>query len=133
MSEVTIVDTEYMTLKYLKDKRIVCHTVHKPVNGQALCEVLHAGTETLIKYNACKWLSDDRRNGALSMIDSDFCEWSRRTIDRGWKFWALVVPQVMSDASSMLPIVNELSLLGLRIMVFTTPEAAMTWLEHRIE
>jgi hypothetical protein len=135
MSEVIIVDTEYMTLKYLKDKRIVCHTIHKPVSGQALREILYAGTETLIKYGASKWLSDDRRNGALFIDDCDwgFNDWCRRTVECGWKFWALVVPQRTSDAGSMIPLVDDLSLLGLRMMVFSAPDPALAWLERRQE
>jgi hypothetical protein len=135
MAEITLIETNYMTLKYFKDTQIICHTVHKPVNDRELREALNAGTETLIKYKACKWLSDDHLYGAFleQCGEWEFNDWSLRTIDNGWKFWALVVPQWMIDAGSMLLLVDDLSLLGLCMMVFTTTEDALAWLERQPE
>jgi hypothetical protein len=130
MSRMIVAENDYMTLEYLPDKKIVYHTIHKPVGGKMLRDVLNAGTETLAHYGACKWLSDDRKNGPLSEEDREwgFNDWNRRTIDVGWKYWALVVPQALVDAGTMLPTMDALYGLGLRMMVFTTLEDAFAWL-----
>jgi hypothetical protein len=131
MSRIVIFENEYMTLEYLSDQKIVYHTIHKPVGGQPLRDVLNAGTETLARYGACKWLSDDRKNGPLSEEDREwgFNDWNRRTLDAGWKYWALVVPQAVFDAGTMMPTIETLFTLGLRMMVFTTVEEALAWLD----
>jgi hypothetical protein len=131
MPRIVIVTNEYITLEYLTDKKIIFHTIHKPVGGQLLRDVLNAGTETLDKYGACKWLSDDRKNGPLSEEDREwgFNDWNRRTIEMGWKYWALVVPQEVADAGTMTPTINALYDLGLRVMVFTEVEDALGWLD----
>ena len=130
MPEKVLVQNEYMTLQYMADKGIIYHTIHKPVGGQPLRDVLNVGTEALGKYGVCKWLSDDRKNGPLSEEDREwgFHNWNRRTIDMGWKYWALVVPQEVADAGTMFPTMAALFELGLRMMVFTTLEEAFEWL-----
>lgn len=131
MARIVIATNEYITLEYLTDKKIVYHTIHQPVGGKILRDVLNVGTETLAKYGACKWLSDDRKNGPLSEEDRNwgYEDWNRRTIDAGWKYWALVVPQEMADAGTMAPTIQALYTLGLRMMVFTEVEDAMSWLD----
>ncbi len=131
MSQIVIVENEHMTLQYLTDKKTVYHTIHKPVGGQALRDVLNAGTDALAEYGAVKWLSDDRKNGPLSEEDREwgFNDWNRRTINKGWKYWALVVPQAVADAGTLFPTMEALFELGLRMMVFTDLEEAFAWLD----
>ncbi|MBI5958167.1 MAG: hypothetical protein HY866_05510 [Chloroflexi bacterium] len=131
MIRIVLFSSEYMTLEYLQDKKIIHHTIHKPVGGQPLRDVLNTGTEALGKYGACKWLSDDRKNGPLSEEDREwgFNDWNRRTIEKGWKYWALVVPQELVDAGTMIPTMEALFTLGLRMMVFTSVEEGMAWLD----
>ena len=66
MSEIIIIQNEYATLVYHPDEKIVHHTFHKPIGDQEFRNVLNTGAKTLKKYNASKWLSDDRGNSALS-------------------------------------------------------------------
>jgi hypothetical protein len=131
MSPIIIVDNEYITLRYLPDKRIIYHTIHKPIDGQPLKDALNAGTEALKQYGACKWLSDDRKNGPLSqeMLDWGLKDWDPRTIAAGWKYWANVVPQELSAAGTLMPLIQILYDMGLRMMVFTDLENAIQWLD----
>ncbi len=131
MSPIVIVDNEYITVQYLPDKKIIYHTVHKPVNDQLFKDALNAGTYALEKYRACKWLSDDRKNGPLSpeMLEWGRNTWDVRTIAAGWKYWANVVPEAVASAGSLVPVVDALYQLGLRMMVFTDLEKAFTWLD----
>jgi len=125
------VDNEYITVEYVPEKKMVHHIIHQPVGGQIFRDALNAGTETLRQNGACKWLSDDRKNGPLSREDAEwgFNDWNRRTIEVGWKYWALVVPPEVAAAGSLIPTMEALFELGLRMMVFTDVEAAEEWLD----
>jgi hypothetical protein len=131
MSEVIIVDNEFITVKYLDDKRIIYHTIHKPIPDQQLKDAVNAGTDALRKYGACKWLSDDRKNGPVSpeIAEWGHKDWNPRTIAAGWKYWANVVPEELASAGALTPVIEDLFNLGLRMMVFTNLEAAFQWLD----
>ncbi|MBN1681489.1 MAG: hypothetical protein JW966_14505 [Anaerolineae bacterium] len=132
MSEIIIFDNEFITIRYLEDKKIIYHTIHKPLPDQVLKEALDAGTEALKKYGACKWLSDDRNLGPLSpeFMEYSRTDWQPRTIAVGWKYWANVVPEELVAAGSLTPVMENLYELGLRMMVFTDLEEAFRWLER---
>lgn len=132
MSQNILVDNEYITIIYLPDKKMVYHTIHKPVGGQIFRDALNVGTEALKKYKVCKWLSDDRKNGPLSAEDANwgFDDWNRRTIEAGWKYWAVVVPEKLAAAGTLSKTIMDLSRLNLRMMVFTNLEEAFKWLDR---
>ncbi len=130
MSPVIVVDNEYLTVQYLRDKRIIYHTIHKPLPDQSMKDAMNAGTEALRQYGACKWLSDDRKNGPVSRVLAEwgFNDWNPRTIAAGWKYWANVVPEAVVSAGALLPVMDDLYKLGLRMMVFTDLQEAFEWL-----
>ncbi len=131
MPPITIVDNEYITVEYWPTKKIVLQAAHKPVSGQILRDAVYAGTETLKTYGACKWLSDDRKNGPLSNEEMAWgIEWIHRSIEVGWKYWANVVPEQLAAAGSLLPMIDFCYGLGLRMMVFTDVEKATEWLDR---
>ncbi len=132
MSETIVVDNEYITLRYIPEKSLIYHTIHKPVAGQPLRDAINAGTEVLKENGATKWLSDDRKNGPLSREDAEwgFKDWNRRAIAAGWKYWAVVVPEQAVAAGSLAPTIQDLFNLGVRTQVFVTVEEAMEWLDE---
>ena len=77
--------------------------------------------EALKQYGVCKWLSDDRKNGPLSqdVIDWGLSDWDPRTVKAGWKYWANIVPEEVVAAGALMPVIEFLHTLGLRMMVFT--------------
>ncbi|MBI5958597.1 MAG: hypothetical protein HY866_07680 [Chloroflexi bacterium] len=132
MSDIIIIDNEYISMSYLPDKKFVYHTTYKPVSGQILRDALLAGLETLQKYGAHKWLSDERKNGPMTREDQ---EWGRvnlnpRAVEIGWKYWALVVPEQLIAAGSMAPAIEEYYELGMRMMVFSDVKEAIQWLDR---
>jgi hypothetical protein len=131
VTPLTIVDTAYITIQYLPDKKMIYHVMHKPVSGQPLRDALMEGTEALRQYGVTKWLSDDRKGGPLPPEDAEwgFNVWNRRTVEMGWKYWALVVPEAIEAAGSMMPVIDSLYQLGLRMRVFTKLEDAFAWLD----
>lgn len=133
MSRITIVDNDYITVEYWEEKGIIYHTVHQPVGGPVLRDALNTATEELGRRGACKWLSDDRKNGPLSDEDREwgFNDWNRRAVDTGWKYWALVVPQELAAAGAMSQTIEDLWGIGLRVMVFTDVASAVEWLDSQ--
>jgi hypothetical protein len=130
MSKTTIIKNEYATLEYHSEQKIIHHTFLKPIGNEKFREVLNTGADTMKKYGATKWLSDDRKNMALSPEDTDWSKknWFPRALESGWKFWALVVPQDILARMNMKEFVDEYYEKGLRIMVFNNPEDALQWL-----
>jgi len=132
MLPIVIVDNEFLTLQYLPDKKMLYHTVHKPiVDDEAFKVPLDAGTEALKKYGVIKWLSDDRLNGPLSptFLEWSAKDWQPRTIAGGWKFWANVVPSAMVAAGTLMPVIDNLFEMGLRMALFSDLDKAFEWLE----
>ncbi len=131
MSPITIVENEFITLQYLPDRKAIYHVIHKPIPDQPLKDSLDAGTEALKKYGINKWLSDDRKNGPLSeeFIEWSLHNWCPRTVAVGWKYWANIVPQEVAAAGALMPVIEFLHTLGLRMMVFSDPAEANKWLD----
>jgi hypothetical protein len=130
MSDITVCTNEYATLVYHADKKIVHHTFHQPIGGDEFRSILNMGAETLREHGASKWLSDDRNNASLSQEDTDWSinDWFPRSVQAGWKYWALVVPPNILAQLNLKEFVDLYYEKGLRIMVFTEPEEAMEWL-----
>jgi hypothetical protein len=130
MPKTAIIDNEFATLVYHSDTKIVHHTFHKPISGVEFRKVLNTGAETLQKYGASKWLSDDRGNIALPPDDTEWSkkDWFPRAVKAGWKFWALVVPQDIMARMNLKEFIDEYHEQGLVVKVFTTPDDALQWL-----
>jgi hypothetical protein len=130
MSDIKIIDNEFASLVYHPETKIVHHTFHKPIGGSKFREVLNSGAETLKKYGAMKWLSDDRGNSALSPEDTEWSktDWFPRSFQAGWKYWALVVPEDILARMNLKEFVDSYVEQGLCVMVFSKPEDAMKWL-----
>lgn len=131
MDNITILDTEYASLVYHADSKIVHHTFHQPIGGEKFQQVLEAGIPYLEKYGASKWLSDDRLNSELSAEDTKWAtqEWFKRSQEAGWKTWALVVPMDIFARLNLVEHVNHYSKRGILVNVFTDVTPALTWLE----
>jgi hypothetical protein len=132
MSKINIASNSYITLEYYPEGKYLYHTIHQPISGQpnAFKDVLNAGTEALKEYGLDKWLSDDRNNGPLpkEILDWAANEWYVRTIEAGWKYWANVVTHDVNAAGTLVPVIHQLSSLGLRMQVITDVNRAIEWL-----
>lgn len=130
---ITIVDNEFVTVWYHPDKRIVHHQFHKFMYGETLRDALNAGTEAMQKYNAHKWLSDDRKNSAIPKDDQDWgnTDWFPRTKAAGWKYWAIVQPENVIGQLNIKRIAQNYTEQGVVTRFFSDPDEAMTWLESQ--
>jgi hypothetical protein len=131
MSTTTIIDNEFCLLWFHNEKKIVHHQFKKFICGDKFRELLNKGCETLKQKGACKWLSDDRGNGALPKEDDDWAKqvWFPQTVKAGWKFWALVLPSQIVGQMNMKSFVNQFAQGGIKVNVFSDPAKALAWLE----
>ena len=131
MSRTTILDTEYATLWFYPESKIVRHVFHKFIYGEEFRQVLERGLEIFKQHGAQKWLSDDRNNSALPTADLmwGLDEWSPRVFELGWKYWAIVMPDKVAGQMNMNRIMKRYIDQGLTIQVFENADEALTWLE----
>lgn len=132
MSPINLIDTEYVTLQYLPDKKALYHVIHKPYpDDQCFKNTLNAGADALQQYGIHKWLSDDRNLGPMSpeLLQWGAVEFNPRAIAAGWKYWANVVPEQVATAADTFVVMQTLFDVGLRMMVFTSLEQGFSWLE----
>ncbi len=127
-----VLKNEHVTIWFYPDTRIVHHRFHKFTVGQPLRDALDAGTAALQRFDAHKWLSDDRNLSALPEADVEWgrTEWFPRTIEAGWKAWALVLPQTIVGQMNLKRVAAEYAEHGLTANVFTDPIEALAWLER---
>src|SRR5882757_9151645 len=94
-STITVIDNEFVSMWFYIDKGILHHEFHKYLWGDTFREALNKGVEVFQHHHASKWLSDDRKNAALSQADTEWAieNWFPRVLKAGWKYWALVLPE----------------------------------------
>ncbi|HUN07195.1 MAG TPA: STAS/SEC14 domain-containing protein [Aggregatilineales bacterium] len=131
MSRQTLLDTDYATLWYYPESKIIRHIYHKFIHGQHFRDVLEKGLETMKEHGANKWLSDDRKNSALPTEDLVWSttDWSVRCMQAGWKHWAIIMPDKTAGQLTMNRILKQYIETGFNVQVFDDPEEAMQWLE----
>jgi len=131
MTKMTISDTEYATLWYHPDHKIVHHQFHKFIHGEEFRQVLDKGVEIFKENGAQKWLSDDRMNSTLTAEDGAWAttDWSVRVMAAGWKYWAIVMPDKIVGKLNMQRFIEDYSKKGVTIDIFGDPEEALKWLE----
>ena len=130
--KVTVVDNEFATMVYHARYKIVHHTFHKPLAGAAFRAVLMHGLKLFKERGANKWLSDDRGNSALHPDDGKWAMevWSKQTIDAGWKYWAIVMPDAALGRANMRRFIREYADRGVEVRIFESPEEAFEWLKR---
>lgn len=130
-NRITVVDTDYATLWYYPDAKIVHHVFHKFIYGQEFRNVLEKGLELIKEHGATKWLSDDRKNSTLPTVDLEWSmnDWFYRVFELGWRNWAVIMPDKVFGQATMNRIMARNIQEGLNIKVFEDPDEALIWLE----
>ena len=131
MAETKISDSEYATLWYDADKKIVHHEFHRFIYGEEFRQVLEKGLEIFKQNGAQKWLSDDRKNSTLTTEDTQWAQqsWFPQVFEAGWKYWAIVMPDKVVGKLNMKRFIDAYSKQGLTIDIFDDPNEAREWLE----
>ncbi len=129
-NRITVLDNEFATVWFYPEPGIVYHVFHQYSYDAAFREILIKGAETVERYHCTKWLSDDRRFGAVHPDDKEWAdkEWQPRVLKAGWRFWAMVLPERVAGQLNLQRLVKEYQRLGLVTRIFNDPEDAMKWL-----
>ncbi len=129
----TIIDSEAVLLRYHSDTKIVHHEFRRFLHGEPLREVLEKGLEIFRARGACKWLSDDRRNGPITTADAEWARqtWSPRVIAAGWKYWAVVLPEKVLGQMNMKRRMRSYEERGVTARAFSDAGEARRWLEEQ--
>ncbi len=133
MAAEKIFESEYATMWYYPDKKILHHKFHKFIFGEHFRELMLKGLE-LFKEKGChKMLSDDRSNSALTTEDIDWANNNYRpqVIKAGLKYWALVMPEKVIGKISMKRAIELNEKEGVTVKTFSDHDDAMTWLQRQ--
>jgi hypothetical protein len=86
MNRETIVDTPGLLLWYYPDTKIIHHEMQKYPGAEVLESALEKGLEVLRTRGAHKWLSDDRKGGALPKSHHEWGNkvWGPAAAAAGW-------------------------------------------------
>ncbi|WP_027621432.1 hypothetical protein [Acetivibrio clariflavus] len=121
-----LLDNDYATLWYYPDTKIIHHKFKKFIYGDKLINLLTTGAEYFEKKGCKKWLSDDRNSSALRKADLEWAEknWKQKILDAGWKYWAIMMPDLQVGKMSLNPIINDFKELGVTVEIFDDVELA---------
>ena len=131
MPTITIIDNDAMSLWFHEETKIVHHKMKRYLKFEELKELLSTGADYLEKYNAKKWLSDDRDSAPISKESNIWGDtvWAPRVIKAGFSFWAIVVPESAIGSIQMKRFADEYRKRGVTVESFHSINDAMAWLE----
>jgi hypothetical protein len=114
-------------------RKVVHHQIHQPLSTAQLRSLLDDVARCLIDHRATKWLADDRNLGEL---DAALLPWIEqdmvpRTMNAGWRHWALILPQLPGAARIMQDVAATLAISGLTVFAFNDLAAANAWLDSQ--
>jgi hypothetical protein len=128
-----VIDTPRMSLFYHPLENIIHHEMHAYPGMETLEQILLGGLELMTKHRAIKWLSDDRKGGALPKSHHEWGDqvWAPRAIKAGWRYWALLPPADALGTANMKRLVKVYARKGVTVELFDDLEEAFNWLRHR--
>jgi hypothetical protein len=132
MPAITIMSNEYISMWYYPESKILHHQVHQFFFGQTFRDMMNKGVEVFQKYGAQKWLSDDREVSAWAKEDLEWgnTDWFPRVTQSGWKYWAIVLPEMVAGLMTVKKLADNYSARGVETRLFSSPDEAKQWLEN---
>jgi hypothetical protein len=132
-TRITVIENDNFTVWCYPADGIVSHQFHKYCYSDIFREMLTNGLEAFQKYHCTKWLSDDRKFGAILPADKDWADefWQPKMLAAGWRYWAMVLPEKVTGKMNIEKVVRELEALGIVASYHTDPEVALMWLRKQ--
>jgi len=130
---ITIFETPQITIWYHPDTKIVHHQMHQYTHGKDFRDALMVGMDAMRRHRATKWLSDDRKNPAMTAEDQQWGTevWQPLVMKAGWKYWAVCPSKHALGQMRMEKLAEKYSALGVTVKFFEDPDEAMKWLVSR--
>lgn len=135
MTEELVLETPRMSLWFHPTDLIIRHEMHQYPGKETLETMLLRGLELMAERGASKWLSDDRRGGALPKSHHEWGEnvWAPRAIAAGWKYWALLPPEEAIGNANMTRLFETYAAQGVTTKIFRDVPSAYRWLSQQPE
>lgn len=129
----TIISTPRMSLYFHPVEKVIHHEMHSYPGLDTLEQVLLGGLEVMKERNAVKWLSDDRKGGALPKSHHEWGDtvWAPQAAKAGWRYWALLPPADALGSANMKRLVKVYAKRGIVVEMFGDTEEAMDWLRRQ--
>lgn len=129
----TIITTARMSLYYHPIEKVIHHEMHSYPGLDTLEQILMGGLELMKQHKAVKWLSDDRKGGAVPKSHHEWGDavWSPQAVKAGWRYWALLPPSDALGTANMKRLVKVYAKRGVTVEMFTEYDEAMDWLRHQ--
>lgn len=126
-----ILENDQVTLWYYPELAIVHHQMVTAPSSEQFRQLLEKGADTLERFKAIKWLSDDRGNTLLRPQDEEWADtiWLPRVLKLGFKYWAIVLPSAAIGKLNMQRLANQHKQRGIISRVESTPQPAFEWLK----
>ncbi len=126
-----VLHNDHITLWYYPALKIVHHQMVQAPTSSEFRELLTKGAETLERFRAIKWMSDDRGNTLLRPDDEAWAqaEWLPRVLNAGFKFWAIVLPEAAIGKLNMQRLAAFHATHGILSRIESMPAPAFTWLK----
>lgn len=131
MDTEVIYDSPDAILWYHPESKIIHHKIFSNSLNKEFIPFIKLASKTLAEKGATKWLSEDQSLLMLEKASSDFSNisWPKKTIDDGWKYWAIVQPKNIISQINMERIVKHFNALGVTAKFFSEVDKATQWLE----
>ena len=129
----TIIETPRMSLYYHPVEKIIHHEMHSYPGLEILERILLGGREVMKERGATKWISDDRKGGAVPKSHHDWGDrvWAPQAVKAGWRYWALVQPRDVLGTANMKRLVKIYAKKGVTVEMFGDFDEAFDWLRHQ--
>jgi hypothetical protein len=128
-------DSEWVTVWYHPEAKVVHHKFHKALRGEAFRSALLAGSAVLAQRGAKKWLSDNRLVFILPQDDQEWAKtvWFPQTLKMGWKYWAITKSEKAVVDLYLRRLAAGYSAAGVLTELFDLPEEGLAWLAKQGE
>ena len=117
---MVIHETQKATVEWINDGRIVRKSFKGNIVGKELKKAFNVGLKTFRKYNANKWLSDNRGVSVYSDEDIRWINsvWLPQMVESGWRFWAIVEGRNGLDEKMISSLQSNFNNNGIQLQVF---------------
>lgn len=129
----TIIETPRMSLYFHPLEHVIHHEMHAYPGRDILEKILLGGLEVMKEHKAIKWLSDDRKGGAVPKSHHEWGDkvWAPQAVKAGWRYWALLPPADALGTANMKRLVQLYARKGVTVELFDDFDEAFTWLRHQ--
>ncbi len=130
MSKEEVFNSNGAVIWFYPEEKVIHHQWKGSINGSILQETLNTSAELFELHQCKKYLSDDRLNDTIpeDQIHWAMSEWNPRVLAAGWKYWAIVMPDLNSAKVRMQHLIKFYQKVGLTTQLFKDPNKALAWL-----